>query len=247
MNSIKYKFDEFTFEAYRRFLSIAQENYSFVFFDDYRKYQRFILLRHDVDLSISSALKIAELESENNIRSTFLFNLRCSFYNMLDPEELKKIMYIQSLGHQVGIHFDINSYKINEETELISKLKFEKHIFELYLGKEMRVVSFHNPTLSGSFDKEEYAGLINTYSSKLKTVKYCSDSNGYWRFESIFDLVEQKKYYKLHILLHPGHWQEEVMSPKERIDKCINNQAERLRMDYKNLLERNGRELINRE
>lgn len=249
MNKDKYYFDDFTFERYKEFLLRAKENYDFVFFNNYSQCKKYIVLRHDVDYSVESALAMAEIENEINIKSTFLFYLRCSFYNMLEPGEIDKIKQIQSLGHNIGIHFDVNSYEIKNAIDLERALNFEKEIFSKFIDGNLDTFSFHNPTLiaGNEFDSEEYAGLINTYSKKWKSKKYCSDSNGYWRYERLFDLVLSNQYSEIQVLVHPGHWNKTIMSPKERVRKIIYSKAGIVWENYKNLIEKNGRELIDWE
>ena len=50
---------------------------------------------------------------------------------------------------------------------------------------------------------------------------YISDSNGYWRFDRLPEVIAAGAHERLHVLTHPEWWQEEAMSPRERILRCI--------------------------
>lgn len=60
----------------------------------------FILIRHDVDRKPSNALIMAKLENKLGIRSTYYFRHKKHIFL---PEVIKKI---QSLGHEIGYHYE---------------------------------------------------------------------------------------------------------------------------------------------
>lgn len=62
MNSVKYHFDDFTLDNYRRLIHIAKRNYAFRFYNDFDRDERFMLWRHDVDFSMTYAVRTAEIE-----------------------------------------------------------------------------------------------------------------------------------------------------------------------------------------
>lgn len=56
---------EFTFSVYRGLLSLLQEQgYAFRSYQDYVDAARCVILRHNVDQSLSQAVRLAELEAE---------------------------------------------------------------------------------------------------------------------------------------------------------------------------------------
>jgi hypothetical protein len=108
---------------------------------------------------------------------------------------------------------------------------------------EVNAVSFHNPTTVGErLDGVQYAGLVNVYGKKLmEGAKYVSDSNGYWRFEHLRDVLESGRYSKLQILTHPEWWQSSPMKPEARVRRCIEGRGERTYQDYVSVLRTSGR------
>ena len=56
--------------------------------------------------------------------------------------------------------------------------------------------------------------------------KYCSDSNGYWRFDRLQDLIDSGEYDRMQILLHPIWWTEDAISPAEKVVGYYKNEAE---------------------
>jgi len=87
--------------------------------------------------------------------------------------------------------------------------------------------------------------MINAYSKYLKSnFGYCSDSNGYWRFERLEDVLKEAKHEKLQVLTHPGWWVETPMSPRQRIQRCIDGRAINVGKNYDDLLNRMCRENV---
>ena len=87
--------------------------------------------------------------------------------------------------------------------------------------------------------------MINTYSKKLKNSHYyISDSNGYWRFTRLYDLLKNHNQSKIQILIHPGHWQKSPMSPRKRIIRCIDQRAKNTLQMYDSILKTSKRKNI---
>lgn len=52
-------------------------------------------------------------------------------------------------------------------------------------------------------------------------MKYCSDSNGYWRYERMMNVIKESQSEHLHLLTHPEWWTEDVMSPWEKYKDAV--------------------------
>ena len=63
-----------------------------------------IYLRHDVDLSLDAALRMAELETEHGVSTTYLLMTESVFYNLASSEGIAAISRLRELGHAVGLH-----------------------------------------------------------------------------------------------------------------------------------------------
>lgn len=245
-NSEKYHFNDFTRQNYRRLLKIAKKKYNFRNFTNFNKNERFILWRHDVDFSVHSALALAKIEFSESIKSTYFLHIHNIFYNLFEKEISDKVRKIIQLGHSIGLHFDTHYYSIKRSTDLEKYLRFEKKILEQTFKVKINVFSFHNTSpLVLSFNKIEYAGMINTYSRYFKEkIHYCSDSNGYWRHERLEDILTVLNPKNLQVLTHPAWWQKEPMSPKERIRRCIKGRAVKTEVKYSQTLKQFNRKDI---
>lgn len=241
--SDKYLFSDFTFCNYERLLEIANQTYEFNFFNEKPAIdKKTIFLRHDVEFSVPIALKMAEVEKKHQIKATYFIQVHSAFYNPFDEQNLRFIKKISEYGHELGLHFDTHFWDISSEEQLDEKIKIDASFLESFLQTRIRFFSFHNTNdFVLSCNKEFYAGLINVYSSKFKnTIGYISDSTGYWRFERLEDRLKEGKYNILQILIHDAMWQDEVLPPRQRLFKTIDERAKYLKDYYDKTLKEFG-------
>lgn len=245
-NASTYHFSDFTTQNYSKLLTLAKTNFTFKTFNTFQNEPEFIIWRHDVDFSMHRALKMAQLEAEQGIQATYFILLHSEFYNLFEKEISHLLKQIIDLGHDIGLHFDSHYYNITSENDLESKLLFEKTIIENLFNVNITSFCFHiNNTFTLQCHKTHYAGLLNAFSSYFqKQVAYCSDSNGYWRFKRLEEMLTDKSITQLQVLTHPELWQDEVMSPKQRVERCADLRAEKAKQWYNNTLINNGRKNI---
>jgi hypothetical protein len=244
-NIEKYHFEDFTLSNYRKLLILASDKYTFHFFDEQYK-NKSILLRHDLEFSVPIALEMAQVEADLGIKATYFIQLHSEFYNTLEKATVKSILKIQKLGHQIGLHFDSHFWNIEDEAQLEGKITFDKEVLEGYIDSKLRAFSFHNNTeFTLSCRKEKYAGLFNVYSNYFrKHYAYNADSLGYWRFERLEDRLREGKEDAIQVLIHDGMWQQEVLPPRQRVFKIIDENAERLKNIYDSHLKKIGQNNI---
>ncbi|WP_417512981.1 hypothetical protein [Minwuia sp.] len=241
-------FQDFTEDGFRTLLkALARGGYRFAAYGDAAD-DRHVIWRHDIDMSVHRAARLAQIEAEEGAFATYLVNPRCDFYNVLEPAISDLLRGIRDLGHEIGLHFDSTRFGDTTwtRTTLVATLKKEKALLETILEHPVRVVSWHNPSLSNlmDFEDEEIGGLCSAYSGPLRRdYTYCSDSNGYWRFRPMGEVIGEG-HEKLHLLTHPVWWTPEVMTPSDRIDRAIQGRADRIRADYDHILGRSGRENV---
>ncbi|GGI80017.1 hypothetical protein [Legionella impletisoli] len=222
---VNYDPKEFTIECYIELLKRAVNKFRFLEYSEWDKCnnENVVFWRHDIDFSLEKAVEMAKIEHENCIKATYFLLLHSNYYNLFDRNSLGLVREILSYGHSIGLHFDCNYYKIQSILELIDWLTFEKNILQKLFNYSIEVFSFHNPSsLTMAFSENTYAGMINTYSKHFKTkVNYCSDSNGFWRFRSLDDVLNDDSINQLQVLTHPVWWTTELYMPREKIINLI--------------------------
>lgn len=242
---MEYNLEDFTESNYRQLLRAAKRSYQFISFPDFDNDGRTILWRHDVDMSIQRAFRLAQIEQEEGVRATYFILLHSPFYNALEADNFKLIQKILEMGHYLGLHFAPSFCTTRPMLEVLTQ---ERDILQSFFHNNVSAFSFHNPDVDGDwlrYDDDFLAGMVNTYGKSLKqNYTYCSDSNGYWRFSRLQDVLDKAEHKKLHILTHPEWWTPEILTPRERVSRCIDGRAARLHHAYDNALKELGRQNV---
>jgi hypothetical protein len=227
MNSPKESCGAFTTEDYCSLVRLAIKQYRQASYRRIPWGEPFILWRHDVDVSINRALVLARLESELGLNATYFLNPHSEYYNLFQADQVALVREIIALGHDIGLHLDAGFYGDVEERGLHELVIREARCLEKFFGIRPAAFSFHNPLASHlQFENEFYGGLINCYSRQFKSeVSYCSDSNGYWRFRRLHDVLSQATDICLQVLTHPEWWQDSPMPPRQRICRSVYGRA----------------------
>lgn len=149
----------------------------------HKTYDKQILLRHDVDLSLDYALDMALLEKDNGIHATYYILLSSSLYTPLSPEGRGKVKAIREAGHEVALHVDSRYYLGVLEFEILSQLA------------ERSVTTWcqHLITVTPQLQMPRDAAKI--------PYKYLSDSGMHWRENCWCTHINE--YDKMQILIHP--------------------------------------------
>jgi hypothetical protein len=239
---------EFTETGFTALLdALIAGGYRFASYGD-SEADRHVIWRHDVDFSMHRGAKLAAIEAARGVRATYFVNPRSTFYNLLEADVAAKARAIAGLGHEIGLHFDAPAPDGGTwtATTLEAALTKEKMLIEAIVERPVRVVSWHNPDQSNllSFEGDMIAGLHNAYSARLKRdYVYCSDSNGYWRFTPMAEVIAAG-HPRLHLITHPAWWTPTPMSPSARVDRAILGRARAVRRDYDGQLQAAGRKNI---
>ncbi|WP_293283578.1 hypothetical protein [Oscillibacter sp.] len=229
---------EFTCQAYRELLSLLrQRGYAFRNYHNYEEAPRCVILRHDVDTSLSQAVRLAELEAEEGVCSTWFVLLRTDFYNVFSRAGAEALERIRSLGHEIGLHFDEASYvPALEPEEVVQNIIKECGLLSALLETAVSTVSMHRPskaTLEADF---HIPAIVNSYGTTFfHDFKYLSDSCRRWR-EPVLDIVRSGEYNRLHILTHAFWYHEEEKDISQTVGDFIRSaHRERYRQMAENI------------
>lgn len=73
------------------------------------------LLRHDVDHDMNKAVRMAEIEYEAEVQSTYFVLHTAGYYK--ESDFIEKCRYIQDMGHEVGLHNNIITVALEKPYE----------------------------------------------------------------------------------------------------------------------------------
>ena len=224
---------EFTYNGYVRLLrTLREKGYQLSTFRDVKDSQPFTaILRHDVDISPSKAVIMAEKEAEAEVQSTYFIMVSSDFYNPMSRENESAIKRIVGLKHEVGLHFDARKYDAPDEDELCKLIRYEADILSSITGELIRSLSWHIP-YKYYYGKpmERLTEFRNAYDAKyVEAFKYCSDSMMNWR-DDPYDYLDRDEHPRLQILTHPEWYSENGSGTAFRIleDTYIEKREEML-------------------
>ena len=206
---------DFSFKHFKECIKNALEKkYVFLRFDEYdkaKKYDKVIFFRHDIDFDIDHALKIASIEKDFGIKSTYFIRV-LGRYNPWNINVFNSIKKISGMGHEIGLHYE-SDFSILNNRNLAEDLNFYILMLKHFLNIEVKSIAPHEPVNTKSLvlskEIEKKIGyVIQAYSDFFfRECKYISDSGSRWREGCMHDFIN-KNIKKLCILTHPIFWYE---------------------------------------
>ena len=172
-------------DDYRNLLeAIAAGGYRYAWFGDGPEPGQ-LFLRHDVDLTLDAALRMAELEASLGVTATYFLMTESVFYNLASSEGVEVIARLRELGHRVGLHAVYPNATLDD--------RFEP------------VVAWHNP--EPEYMSAPIPGAINVMEEQyFSPATYRSDSNQRWRMGDPREELAGGGFRWLQLLVHPEIW-----------------------------------------
>jgi hypothetical protein len=175
----------FDLDHYRELLEAGRAGgYRFAFFEG-TPGEGDLILRHDVDLSLEAAVRMAELEADAGAAATYFLMTESVFYNLASEEGEQALARLRELGHRIGLHAVYPRARLDE--------RFEP------------VVAWHNPDpeyMSAPID-----GALNVMEEPwFSPATYRSDSNQHWRSGCPHEELAAGAFPWLQLLTHPEIW-----------------------------------------
>jgi hypothetical protein len=226
----------FTLTSYANMVKLLRKrDYQFASFAEVERLletgRPFVLMRHDIDMSLEAALRMARQEADLGVRSTYFFLVRTDNYNVFSKDGSDTIHRILDLGHHLGLHFDCASYSARVPPGVLARAcALEAGMLEQWFGKPVSIVSYHRPdarVLTG--DPALSAPLPHTYMGLFRNrIRYLSDSGGRWGNGSPTASAEFSRGLPLHVLVHPIWWMEQPTSAYETLLQLVDQKTRSL-------------------
>lgn len=211
---------DFTVNHYIQTLNKYKKSHKFSFFSNCSDND--VILRHDVDFSLEDAFRIAKIENDLGIYSTFFILLHSELYNPLGIVSSKLISSILKMGHRIGLHYD-EMFFLQTKVDVSEGIKKEVKLLEQHFNTKIEAIVRHNPSIRGEKILVKLPARIIDAMSEQFTVerKYLSDSVQFWR-EGCF-CQHQTNYKKFQILTHPALWTDEQLARSEILLRVLKN------------------------
>ena len=205
----------FSYNEYKNIINLVKNHLPIIDFSGVKGgMEKFCVLRHDIEFSIDRAYKLAKIEKDLGVVSTYTVQLRNNTYNALSEKNIDLIRKIKDLGHHIGLHQNPPLMKIED---LGSYIMNDIKILEHFYGFEIDRFAFHRPKKEYLSNYVTLENKINCYDTKFFhyfdekpdkiNVLYLADSNHEWKYGYPLD-YDFSKIDKLQLLTHPYSWTE---------------------------------------
>jgi len=205
----------FSYNEYKNIINLIRGYLPIIDFSEVtEKTKKFCVLRHDIEFSIDRAYKLAKVEKDLGVVSTYTVQVRNNTYNALSEKNIDLIRKIKDLGHHIGLHQNPPIMDLDKLTTYVST---DIQMLEYYYGFYIDRFAFHRPKKEYLKEYFELDGKINCYDKKFfhyfeeqpdkLDVLYLADSNHKWKYGYPLDF-DFSKINKLQLLTHPFSWTE---------------------------------------
>lgn len=220
----------FTYEHFEECIELGKKlGYTFHSMNDFlekKPKNKFIIMRHDVDLSLKHALIMAEKEKSLGISSTYFIRIT-GIFNPFFEKNLDLIKKIHKLGHEIGLHYDFDDVSIDNFKSFFIN---QKKSFELFLKNKISGAALHKVKKIKNQDSiklnlvEDFLNEVDlkydAYSDIfMKHAKFISDSKFRWREVCMCNHMGKEG--KLCILTHPIWWSSNTSSLVSIIEEIL--------------------------
>jgi hypothetical protein len=157
--------------------------------------------RHDVDVSLDSAVRMAVLEATLGVRATYYVMPRSPYYNVFSHHGMEQVASLAELGHRIGVHVDLHEPRDSDMTGLqaAARVSIDHALLRRAHPAVSRDVSFHCPPAGLVW--HTIPGFRSAYSPEWGG-RYYSDSRGVFAHGDPEDAPAGP----IQVNLHPEHW-----------------------------------------
>ena len=130
----------FTLSYYEEFVRRLREVYHFTTFGEGKVNYTppKLIMRHDIDMYLESALRMSLIEKRLGICTTYFFMVRCPLYNVFSPSGAEQVRQILTSGHHLGLHFDCAPYQDISAYNLNHYVLRECYLLEQFFSHPVR-------------------------------------------------------------------------------------------------------------
>jgi len=198
---------DFTYRTYLDLLQYIQNlGYRIVCFRDIPRSGAYVILRHDVDFSLTKAVEMARIDHEAGLSSTFFFLLTSPYYNALSHMGRVHMSEILALGHEVGLHYDCDGFDRLSSEQRQRRISSQVACLEETLGVQVKAIAQHKPGQSPF--REEFSSYLDAYSPPyFEDIAYVSDSRMMFRVPDLRAFLRHNP--RTQMVIHPIWWNAE--------------------------------------
>ena len=136
--------------------AISNSHYTPLTIEEYisseRRPERFIIIRHDIDFEPAYSLKLAKIEKEFGITSTYYFR---ATEDVFQPEIIKSIA---DLGYEIGYHYEVLDKAKGDYNQAIKI--YEKELNKFRQIYDVKTICPHGSPIIGTLSPYSFSGMF---------------------------------------------------------------------------------------
>jgi hypothetical protein len=180
-----------------------------------------LFLRHDIKLSLSRALPMAEIEHEYDLPATYMVRSDSPLYSLNERQARVQLLELIQMGHEVGLHFDLPGAE-QQSQSFMRIITIKLHVacdqLEQIICRPVRTVSFQRPIPLVFRGPLQIDGRVNADAGALRA--WCvSDIGGKWRESEPLATLSRPQGPALQMILHPIWWGEHNVAAPRRLQE----------------------------
>jgi len=227
--------EDFTLESYVKLLKYLSQIYKIVPFSGIpREGTPYLILRHDIDISLPAALKMAQIERDLGVKSTYFVLFSSEFYNVLEADNVDILRQVLKLGHEIGLHYHPAQYRLYNQKPK-KTLEIEIELLEHLVGRKIYGIARHGP-----WDRDPFAGIkkyINANHPYLRGDLFVHESGRAWSpLHGLVNLLNNPPK-RVQLLTHPENWQEDKIDRITLLERHFQDLKKRNSLLKKRFLE----------
>jgi len=161
-----------------------------------------LLVRHDVDITPWSALRMAQLEHQLGVHTTYYYRLHAPFYNLMDATVLDTVREVAAMGHEVGLHYEPGFF-LDRGMDPVVGTRNDLRTFEDLVGFRTHSIAQHQPAQGPVLADISERHPCAYQPALVRDMPYFGDSGFHWREGCICTKFDRRQ---LHVLIHPHSW-----------------------------------------
>ncbi len=226
------------------YTELVERGYFFRTFSQEKGSDKTILLRHDIDFSITRLAEMAKMEAQLGIRSTYFVLTDTPHYSLDDKANQRQLQDLVQAGHEIGLHFDPSHVARRTGDPKLLKEEFLKQKDDLEAATGITVTSFslHKPektVLQADFAPPELLNAYDYATTSGSESMYITDSGGRWRFGDPLERISHSRPQLIQLLIHPIWWGATHITPQAKIDSLFDEYEQSV--DIASILELNSK------
>lgn len=189
---------------------------------------KFILIRHDVDITPWAALAMAEAEGSLGVHASYYYRLHATTYNFMTKPVLETVRRVMELGHEVGLHYEPGFFA-EIERDPVAGVQADLKLFEEILGIKTQTIAQHQPAQGPLLTKISPRHRCAYEPEFVRDIPYFADSGSHWREGCICTKLESHS--RIHTLIHPHSWMYECSDWRDVLRSHADELAARMRAE----------------